>query len=143
MNGLTHLYLEIFLKNVVWTCQTFENNFGMKHKFAKYFKESCRQNSDELFLFKYFLNIAFVREISSKLSDGFSCYMHEWQKIYLTNVVWTFQTFENNFGLKQQFTNYLMESCRQNSDEQFSFKYFLNIAFVREISPKLSDCQLL
>ena len=27
---------------VVGTFHTFENNFGMKHKFAKYLKESCR-----------------------------------------------------------------------------------------------------
>ena len=30
-----------------------------------------------------------------------------------------------------------------NSDEQLSFKYFLNVAFVREISPKLSDAKSL
>ena len=28
--------------SVVWTCHTFENIFKMKHKFAKYLKESCR-----------------------------------------------------------------------------------------------------
>ena len=43
----------------------------MKHKFAKYFKESFRRSSDELFSFKYFLNFAFVSEISPKLSDIF------------------------------------------------------------------------
>ena len=40
--------------------------------------------------------------------------------------------------MKRKFAKYLRESCRQSSDEQFSFKYFLNIAFVREISPKLT-----
>ena len=39
---LTHSHLEINLTSVVWTCQKFEINFGMKHKFAKYLKDSCR-----------------------------------------------------------------------------------------------------
>ena len=39
---LTLSCLEIYATSVVWTCHTFENNFGMKHKFAKYLKESCR-----------------------------------------------------------------------------------------------------
>ena len=30
--------------------------------------------------------------------------------------------------MKHNFTKHLKESCRKNSDEQFSFKYFLNIA---------------
>ena len=34
--------LDIFLTNVFWTSRTFENNFKMKHKFAKYLTESCR-----------------------------------------------------------------------------------------------------
>ena len=29
-----------------------------------------------------------------------------------TSVVWTYQAFENNFGMKHRFTNYLKESCR-------------------------------
>ena len=32
--------------------------------------------------FKYFLNIAFVREISSKLSGGCKCYRHELVKTF-------------------------------------------------------------
>ena len=74
---LTHSCLKIFLMSVVWTCHTFENNFGMKHEFTNYLKESCRWSSEEQFFFKYFQNIAFVREISSKLSGGFGCYRHE------------------------------------------------------------------
>ena len=44
LNGIsTHSCLEIYLTSVVWTCHTFENNFGMKHKFAKYYlEENCR-----------------------------------------------------------------------------------------------------
>ena len=58
----------------------FETNFGMKHKFAKYLKERCRKSSGEQSSFKCFLNIAFIREISLKLSGGFGCYRHEWVK---------------------------------------------------------------
>ena len=60
--------------NVVWTCQTFENNFGTKHKFPKYLNGYCRKSSDEQFSIKYFLYIAFIREISLKLSGGFGRY---------------------------------------------------------------------
>ena len=38
--------------------------------------------------------------------------------------------------MKDDFSRYLKESCEINSDEQLSFKYFLNIAQVREISSK-------
>ena len=34
--------LKIYLTKVVWICQTFENNFGKKHTFTKYLKESYR-----------------------------------------------------------------------------------------------------
>ena len=34
---------------VVCTCHTFNNNFGMKHKFEKYLKEGCSKSSDEQF----------------------------------------------------------------------------------------------
>ena len=76
--GLTHSYLEIYLTSIVWTRQTFENNFGMKHKFARYLKGSYRQSSDEHFFFKYFLNIPSLRKISPKLSGSFGCYGYEW-----------------------------------------------------------------
>ena len=42
MVSFTHSCLEIYLTVVVWTCHNFENNFGIKHKFAKHLKESCR-----------------------------------------------------------------------------------------------------
>ena len=42
MSILTHSCLEIYLTSVVWTCHTFENNFGVQYKFAKYLKEGCR-----------------------------------------------------------------------------------------------------
>ena len=66
--SLTYSYLQIFFKtSVVWTCQTFKNNFEIKHKFGKYLMEHCDYSSDEQFSFKYFLNITYVREISPKL----------------------------------------------------------------------------
>ena len=39
---------------------------------------------------------------------------------------------EKNFGMKHNFLKYLMESCRQSSNEQVSIKYFRNFAFVRQ-----------
>ena len=54
--------LEIYLTSVVWTCHTFENNFGTNPKFPNYFKESCRYSSNEQLSFRYFVNIALVRE---------------------------------------------------------------------------------
>ena len=59
-------------------------------------------------------------------------------EIYLTSVVWTCQTFRINLRMAQEFANYLVESYRQSSDEQFSFEYPPDIPFVREISAKLS-----
>ena len=69
---------------------------------------------------------------------GLTTLTHSSLEISLTFVVWTYDTFENIFGMKQQFEKYLKESWRKSSDEQFSFKYFHYTAFVREISPKLS-----
>ena len=74
---LTHLCLKNFLMSVIWTCHIFEYNFGMKHEFTNYLKESCRWTSDEQFSFKYFLNITIAREISPKLPGCFGCYWHE------------------------------------------------------------------
>ena len=80
---------EIYLTSVVWTCHTFENNFRIKHKFAKYLKESCRLSSDEQIFFKYLLNISFVREILTKLSGGFGCYRRECVEITGSTVVFS------------------------------------------------------
>ena len=51
---LTHSCRQIYLTSDVWTCHTFENNFGMKHKFAKYFKR-CK------FLMKFFISKIFQK----------------------------------------------------------------------------------
>ena len=52
---------------------------------------------------------------------------HLGQEIYLMSVIWTCHTFENNFEMEHKYTNHLTNW--DISDEQ--------IAFVREISPKL------
>ena len=57
-------------------------------------------------------------------------------EMFLTSVVWTFHTYENNLGVDHTFTKYLKESCVFDFDQRFSFKFFLKIAFIREISPK-------
>ena len=47
-------------------------------------------SSDERFSFKYFINIAFVRGISSELVGSFGCYRHElvadWLQIQLSTM---------------------------------------------------------
>ena len=53
---LTHSCLEIYLTSGVWTYQTSENNLGIKHKFKKILKKSCRFSCDQHFSIKHFLN---------------------------------------------------------------------------------------
>ena len=36
LEGVKHPCLEVYLTSVVWASHTFENNFRMKQKFAKY-----------------------------------------------------------------------------------------------------------
>ena len=45
-------------------------------------------------------------------------------EIFLTDVVWTYDTFEYNFEINHRFTKYLKEIYRLGSDEHYSFKYF-------------------
>ena len=59
----------------------------------------------------------------------------------MQSVVCSSHTFKNNFQLKHLFTNYLKESCVLYSPEQISLKYFIDFAFVKEISPKTPDRQ--
>ena len=63
---LTPSLSDISLTSVVRTCHTYENNFGMRYKFAKYLKESWRWSSDYQLSVKYFLDNGFVWEISPK-----------------------------------------------------------------------------
>ena len=77
--------MDINFTCVIWTCHTFKNNFGIKHKLAKYLKESCRQSSDEQFSLKYFLYIVFVREISLKLHVEFWTMLSDYVSIPAVN----------------------------------------------------------
>ena len=54
------------------------------------------------------------------------------------NIICYFHTFENNLGMKQNFTKYLKKICCLSSDQLFSFKCFQKNAFIKEIFPKSS-----
>ena len=54
----------------------------------------------------------------------------------MMSVVWTYDTFEINFEINHRWEKYFKESSESFSYEYFSFKYFLKIGLVREISPK-------
>ena len=54
----------------------------------------------------------------------------------MRSVVWNFDTYENYSEIKNKFAKYLKGSCRLSFGTHLSFKYFLNIVFVREISLK-------
>ena len=51
-----------------------------------------------------------------KINLGGTLYMNELTHLYMevsiTTIFWTNHTFENNFGMKQNFTTYLKKSCR-------------------------------
>ena len=83
---------------------TLEDNFGMKQKFTNYLKENCRKHSDEQFLFRYFINFAFVREISLNPSGNFGWVNSFTLRTSLESIVCYFHIFEKNFGIKQKFT---------------------------------------
>ena len=77
VNELTHSWLEITLTIAVCTSHTFENNFEIKQRYAKYFKESFGLGSDQHYSIKYFPKNNEVTEIKPKLSGGdFGCYRH-------------------------------------------------------------------
>ena len=44
-------------------------------------------------------------------------------------VVWIYDTFDDNFGNKNDKTKYLKESCRKSSDEYFSHISYNNYAY--------------
>ena len=58
----------------------------MKHKLSKYLKESCSSSSDEQFSFKYFANIAFVRDINKKV-----------RRLNIMQIVLSLENFINRF----------------------------------------------
>ena len=59
-------------------------------------------------------------------------------RVPLESIVCYFHTFENNFGIKRIFTNYLKQSFCLPSDQPFPFKCFQENAFESKILPKLS-----
>ena len=75
-----HPSLEISLKRVVCTFDTFGNNFVIHHKLERYFMESCLLASDQHILLKYFFNIDFAGEKTMTLSGNFGRHGHEWTK---------------------------------------------------------------
>ena len=100
------------MASVVWTCHTCEHNFGIIRKFTKYLMESCVLGFDQHFSFKYFLKIAF----ESFMPGDFVCLVRvgltlSLLKIFLTSVVWTFDTYEHNLRINHRFTKDLKESC--------------------------------
>ena len=54
-------------------------------------------------------------------------------EISLTRVIWTLNTFENNFGINHEFKKYLMESGGLKFDQHFSFS---NMEFYQLLSFK-------
>ena len=54
-------------------------------------------------------------------------------EIFLTDVVWTYGTFEYDFEINHRFTKYLKKIYRLGSDEHYSFKYFTKSALVTKI----------
>ena len=59
-------------------------------------------------------------------------------RVALESIVCYSHIFGNNLEIKLKFTKYLKESCCLTSDRHFSFKCFLENAFVSKIFPKLS-----
>ena len=79
---------------------------------------------------------------SSALIPEYYAFLKEYQafaltlstlEIVLTDVVWTYDTFEYNFEINHRFTKYLKELYRLGSDEHYSFKYFTKSALVTKI----------
>ena len=60
-------FFKYSLESVVRTFDTFQNNFGINHKFTKYLKESCGFDFNQHFSFKYFLKKCFCLIDFSKI----------------------------------------------------------------------------
>ena len=64
--------------------------------------------------------------------------IHSHSRVPHGSIVCYTHTYENNLEMKHKLAKYLMESCYLASDQHFSFKYFLENAFVSKIYLKLS-----
>ena len=71
-------------------------------------------------------------------SAGYHDPLHQVAAQVYTCVVWNYKSLENNFGKKDELINYSRETCWFVSDQYFTIKYFMKIAFVIEISVKES-----
>ena len=58
-------------------------------------------------------------------------------KVSPETVVWNYGIFDNNFGIKNDFTKYLKESSWSCPDQDFSIKYISIYALVCKISSQL------
>ena len=108
----THSCRQISQTSVVWTLDTFKDNYGIKRNFTKYLKESCGLGYGQHFLIKYFLQKS----------------THSCRQISQTSVVWTLDTFKDSYEIKRKFTKYLKGSCGLGCGQHFLFKYFLKNA---------------
>ena len=100
---VNHSCLEISMTSVVCTCDTFENNFEINHKFEKYLKDSCKLVSGEYSSSKYFLEIDFNREISIKQLGGFGRCRHEWGNTFILRAAKTGLTILEIFIQQKHF----------------------------------------
>ena len=70
-------------------------------------------------------------------------------QINLKNVVWSYENFENNFGMDKKMTKYLKKSCSLSSDQHFSLKRIpkelliqTDIAYIKSGTDQLEKCRL-
>ena len=71
----------------------------------------------------------------TKLASALKGFTHLCLEISNIYVVWTFYTYENNFGINPKFTKYLKESCKLEMMNISLSNIFVKIAFVNEVSP--------
>ena len=70
VNVLTHSCLKIFSMFVVWTYDSFENNYKIQHWFEKYLKGICVLGIDRHFSLQYFLEKKMVGHKYSTIKFG-------------------------------------------------------------------------
>ena len=102
------------MKRGLRTLDTFENNFGLNHKFAEYLKESYDMDLEQHFFFKYFVKIPFVKVISPKQSGSAERKRHE-----RVNLFYTSRKEGRNWVLRlfQQLRSYRDEIETRNREE--------------------------
>ena len=110
-----HFSFKYFLKNplvskfltiVVWTYDTIGNNFTIIRGASTFLKKVLQLGLCSTFLHQIFPENHLVSK-------------------FLTSVVWTYETFENNFVINQKITEYLKWNFGLGPAPHFSFKIFL------------------